>query len=661
MKLFIPSDINDLGLKQAAEFYCGLGFAVHPLQSPWTGPKKGRGKKPLLSGWNMHRPEDVTPDFLEKHFGKGSMNNIGHVVRGNFIHVDLDSKPDEGASVRAWLSKQLPLESIPREGTGGGAHLLMICPDLPTSVMSLKKALVNQINSSVTAELFTDGMNIVLSPSSHSNGTAYRWEVTGEIPVIPWESVSRWFGFEDPGTGKKKTGNPGPKWTDLRPLDLLGLVQQIGLAGQCLDPDEGKWSLRCPWTAEHSVQDGAIGSDTVIYSKRGKVAVFRCLHSHCADRKVADLVKWIDENHPGAAADNYSARRAFESIPRAPDGRIQIPLPDPDWMVSDFAAAIGESPERKAPTSTDSTEVVFANSTENDAPLAGSSPFSIVQPAGLVTLIERHVVPGVVSGKSFEFTPNSMTEKHARLLLSSQEFLVRLPVILRRLDVAVPMLSDDGQLIIPSCGYDKRFKTWLDPRAPDYWAMDFEEALHCLLEEVFTPAREGGFWWHDESDRYLALARLITPLCQGLMGWKRDPLWIFDGNRPGCGKDTCADITHITYTGRSVVFAPLSQDSDDEMRKRITAGLRIGQRFIHIANLKGHIRFPSLEAAPAGVPRGRALRHAQKFRQPPLVGDRPARRGSEKRGRLCLYHQKPQPHQAPPLGRHRPLGPRETP
>ena len=81
------------------------------------------------------------------------------------------------------------------------------------------------------------------------------------------------------------------------------------------------------------------------------------------------------------------------------------------------------------------------------------------------------------------------------------------------------------------------------------------------------------------------------------MGWKRTPLWIFDGNREGCGKDTCADLTHVAYTGRSIVCAPLSKECDDEMRKRITSALMAGSRFFHLANMKGHVRYASLEAA----------------------------------------------------------------
>jgi DNA polymerase-1 len=148
--------------------------------------------------------------------------------------------------------------------------------------------------------------------------------------------------------------------------------------------------------------------------------------------------------------------------------------------------------------------------------------------------------------------------------------------------------------------------------------MDLDEALDLLTNELFTTPEKGGFWWYDEQARIHALARLVTPFCRGLMGWRRAPLWIYDGNREGCGKDTCADIAHVLYTGRSIICAPLSKDCDEEMRKRITSALMSGSRFFHLANMKGHIRYASLEAATdnSGVWEDRRLGVSETLRLP---------------------------------------------
>ncbi|MCB1090624.1 MAG: hypothetical protein KDL87_03785, partial [Verrucomicrobiae bacterium] len=222
------------------------------------------------------------------------------------------------------------------------------------------------------------------------------------------------------------------------------------------------------------------------------------------------------------------------------------------------------------------------------------------KPADLVTAVERTVETGVLQkdeAGDVVFAPKSMTEHDARITLVSGHFTSLLPRITRVLDVPVPMLDESGALIFPQAGYDARFATWLNPKAPELRSMGLKEAVHWLFTELFTTPDQGGFWWHDEQSRGHAIARLVTPFCRGLMGWKRSPLWIFDGNREGCGKDTCADVTHVLYTGRSIICAPLSKDCDEEMRKRITSALLSCARFFHLANMKGHIRYASLEAA----------------------------------------------------------------
>jgi DNA polymerase-1 len=176
----------------------------------------------------------------------------------------------------------------------------------------------------------------------------------------------------------------------------------------------------------------------------------------------------------------------------------------------------------------------------------------------------------------------------------------------------------DGELLYPSTGYDPRFGTWLDPQAPPIRTMGLDEALELILEELFPLPENGGFWWHDEQARTHAIARFLTPMCRGLMKWRRTPLWIFDGNREGCGKDTCANVAHLVYTGAPVICAPLSKDCDEEMRKRITSALMQGSRYFHLANMKGHVRYASLEAATddSGIWEDRRLGASETLRLP---------------------------------------------
>ena len=148
----IPAHINSLDRLSAATHYSSvLGWAVHPLQPPDRGDERARGKKPLMRGWPQHTAAEITPEFLSRSFGPGTRNNLGCVVRPPFVHIDLDSKPDGGASVVAWLAGMPELASVPRERTGGGGHLVFTSRHLPPDILAATKAPAPQITGTVTA------------------------------------------------------------------------------------------------------------------------------------------------------------------------------------------------------------------------------------------------------------------------------------------------------------------------------------------------------------------------------------------------------------------------------------------------------------------------------------------------------------------------------
>ena len=254
----IPADINSLDRLAAAQFYFNtLGWAIHPLYAPDRGDPKERGKKPIFKSWRQHTAVDITTDDLAKCFCPGAKHNIGCVVRPPFVHVDLDSKTDAGASVMEWLATMPELAAVPRERTGGGVHLAFICRDIPEALLNPKQAPTCKINDKVNAELYLNGLNLVLSPSVHKSGHQYNWEVTGDIPEVKWADLCRWFGFATPEL--KKRGRPPkelPWWfdwpEDLRTLDLTKVLDGFGMLGECLSADEQKWAVRCPWESEHS-------------------------------------------------------------------------------------------------------------------------------------------------------------------------------------------------------------------------------------------------------------------------------------------------------------------------------------------------------------------------------------------------------------------------
>ncbi len=591
MNTIIPATINELDRLQAAQFYHDqLGWAVHPLMPPDRGDEQERGKKPILKGWRNHRAEEVTTDFIRRHFNGANHANIGCVVRPPFVHVDLDSKPDAGESVRNWLTSQSALASVPRERTGGGAHLTFICRDLPEPVLKSKKAVTCQINDKVSAELYFDGLNIVLSPSVHKSGHRYTWEVTGPIPEVSWDQLRNWCGFGLPEAAKR--GRPkkdAPWWVafrgDLATLDVVALFRQAGRLGDCIDPDENKWAVRCPWEHEHSKVADGIGTDTAVFAS--EPPGFRCLHSHCAERSMQDVCQWFEQQQSGLVDKHCRAQRVWKEGQTDAEGRPRIELPGINREDSEFATEVGRVLSPKE-VWFNKAERVVAVRLLRFSETAQSLGFQAVEPIEARTAIEDHVQTGMVqvdrdSGQP-EFVARTMTRECAAGLLAAPQLRRQLPEIIRILDFPLPVKLPGGDIALPKPGYDARFRIYTDPATPALRRMSRDEALEWIrLAHI-------GFGFRDEQSLVHALARMLTPYCRGLMGWDgRFPLWHFSGNRPRAGKDYLAGVTQIIYEGRSIEDAPLERESE-ETRKRITAALMSGRRMLHFANCQGHIQ-----------------------------------------------------------------------
>ena len=590
----------------AARFYRDqLGWTIHPLYGPNKGSEKLRGKKPELTGWRNRTADQLTDEIIEKFFGTYGSANLGCVVRAPHVCIDLDSKDDDGASVRQWLAAQPHLAAVPRETTRGGVHMHFLCPDLPVFRDSRgdrrEKGLMARLTDVVTAELLFHGCNIVVAPSQHAKGHTYSWEVGGTLPEVTWADLQSWFGFVDPAAekntvGKIKAPKEKPYWAkfkgDLTTLDLVGLFREAKALGDCLDPDKSQWSVRCPWASEHS--DGGKewshrSTDTVIYNHPGETPGFCCLHAHCTERHIGDVLDHFESAKPGSVDSACKAMRVWEEGQSGADGRPRILLPGTDRPESIFAAEVGDAiaPANEWFVKNDTVVTVGVH---RFSETVTSLAFKPMLPVATPTSIEEHLQTGVLhkdrDSGDLVFHSLSMNRETAASLLSAPQFKGRLPVIVRILDIPLPIRLPDGRIELPKIGYDPRFRTYCDPGCPMIRPMPVDEARALLLKI------HRGFCFRDIQSITHALARLITPYCRGLMGWTaRFPLWNFTANRPRAGKDYLAGVTMLIYEGTTCEDAPLDGNSE-ETRKRITAANMAGRRMMHFANCQTHIDDP---------------------------------------------------------------------
>ena len=191
MTFSIPADINSLDRLAAARFYHGtLRWAVHPL----AATRQGRRKR----AWQEAGAQGLAqPCRL-----RGDAGNAGPVVRSG---CQTQHRLRGAPAVRPRRSRlETGLRRVGQDmagieaGTFGGAHAnaraaARISSSSATTsrprCSSRRKPRPRRINDAVTAELYFDGLNIVLSPSVHKSGHTYSWEVTGDIPEVKWERL----------------------------------------------------------------------------------------------------------------------------------------------------------------------------------------------------------------------------------------------------------------------------------------------------------------------------------------------------------------------------------------------------------------------------------------------------------------------------------------
>ena len=600
-QITIPQDIGSMPFLDTVSLYQNeFGWVIHPLRSAREG-----GKSPLIRNWKKLDRRFLTPEKATNYFSGPYPSNIGCVPRRPQIVIDLDSKKDRGKSVRTWLESQSGLCSFPREKTGGGAHIHLICENLPVFFNKYGKPyrspIVSKIDEQVTAELFFDGLNVVLSPSKHPNGHVYHWETFGDIPQVTWRELQDWFGFRDPGEekGNKRSYKPKPKpyWSkysgDLRTLDLPAVFKELGLGCELINADEQKYAVECPWRNEHSDTTkswAASDSSTTIWNEPKKSPAFKCLHSHCEERSLEVVLDYAEKQ--GLKIDGFcSETRVWSTGQKSEDGVTQIVLPATGKPDSEFAKEIGEELAGKNCWFNYSGKVVSISviTLGDDYECFGFHPVTTVE-AG--TNLEQHLQTGKLkrdAAGDTVFLPQSLKRDSAAYLLSAKQLLERLPKVTRILDSPIPILKD-GEIFYPKLGYDPALQCFISPHSPVLSEISYEDSLK-LIDELLED-----FCFANQQAKTNAIAKLLSPFCRGLMGWSsRMPLWVFEANRERSGKDYLCELIQIVHEGRSSSHPAF--ESDGELRKKITSALLAGARRMHFGNIRGHVASRTLEQA----------------------------------------------------------------
>ena len=198
--------------------------------------------------------------------------------------------------------------------------------------------------------------------------------------------------------------------------------------------------------------------------------------------------------------------------------------------------------------------------------------------------LEEKVDTGVIAWEEVDGKKVKVFQKHsidnwtARMLLKAPRLIDNLPRIDRVLDVTIPISIGKDTWLLPKPGYNRDLKLLLDTDI-QLQEMPLQEAKVLLAEIV------ADFPFADDQSRTNWYARLITPMCRGIMGFNhRVPLFTFMGNRPRAGKDYLNGVAQTLFYGAPFEDPSISASSSEETRKRITTALSAGRRSMHIAN-----------------------------------------------------------------------------
>jgi DNA polymerase-1 len=608
-------------MAEAFRFYRDeLKLQVHPVYGPWYKRNlKAAGKAPIIEDWWTVSPQ--TWDLDHYFGGNGKCYNIGcaaNAPKDDLIFVDLDSKVDKGETVRRFLAEHPECTKGPWHETTNGVHLVFLCRDLPRFRQENGDIIYAPVSSNVlenmTAELFHSlHSNIVLPPSVHFEGLAYRWAAFGEVPEVLWKWLQDVFKFEHPAKRAERMAKE-LLWFlrfkgDLKSLDIVAMLEHLGHPAELIDADDGKHSILCPWHEEHS-EKGIAGSSTVVWQNVEAWPGFKCLHAHCSERDLQALLEWAEDKEPGIVDRFCKTPRTFKAGWRDEQQRPQILHPNNE-LHSDVYAKLGGiiGPKREWFKRGDSlvtiNEVpsgfVYSSNPETAYTVeAHTTGFREITSQGARSMLENYVIPGYI-GWEGTFIRKSFSVDFCSGMISADHLRGKLPHIVRVLTVPIPIRVGD-KLVFPRSGYDEQFGTFLVPGAPQIKEMPLKRALK-ILEEIHAD-----FPFTTPQSKTHAIARLITPFAHGLIGWTtRVPLWFYIANRPRAGKDYLAIIPLLVYEGYGFEDLPIDKESE-ETRKRIMAGARSGRHFMHFSNCQGYLQDPYFcQVITATVIAGRAL------------------------------------------------------
>src|SRR5262245_8621802 len=280
-------------MMDAALDYLEHGCSVVPLHSPtrrgcscWKGPAcPTPGKHPRLDQWQWLQSRRPAPDEVRAWWTAEPAANVG-IVTGMISRLCvLDIDPRNGGDVTL-----AELDAV-------GAVMPDDGPLVETGSLGLHHyfALEAPLSPSGALEgidVKADGGLVVAPPSLHKSGRRYRWcrdPLDGTVRALTatWTPLPAWARWACEPASPQPTA-PMPVLADAHTDDVLGALAERGLYLR-RHRRLGVHRVQCPWADTHSNED----PEAIVVEPGASLAPgwgFRCLHAHCVDRRMGDVL-----------------------------------------------------------------------------------------------------------------------------------------------------------------------------------------------------------------------------------------------------------------------------------------------------------------------------------------------------------------------------------
>jgi hypothetical protein len=320
---------------------------------------------------------------------------------------------------------------------------------------------------------------------------------------------------------------------------------------------DGKHDITCPWVREHT---GAVDGGTAYFEPGDQwpIGRFKCLHGHCADRHIRDLLRFL-EVEPGAARMRPTIRVVPGEIHRIVDAaEHELAQSQRHYQRGGLIITVTTDP------GTHETRVQEI------------SPPALVRALSGIATWERY---GARAGYWVRTDPPA---RHAGVLFDSASY-PHLPVlngIARQ-----PYLRPDGSLMA-AAGYDSATGMFgvFDVRAfssPDYPTRAQAEIALVSLKDLL-----GEFSFACDTDQAAALSAMLASAIRPSL--PNAPMFHARAHMVGSGKTYLCELITAFATPQRGTPTTFPAD-DEECRKLLLAELLRAPAVIEFDNLTGEL------------------------------------------------------------------------